>query len=611
MGEKQTKPFQLSFNGLLKVDFQGSHVTSDGGLILVRELDERLGLGELIDEHLSDSRQGTNKQFTLADLLRQSVYSRLAGYEDLNDAERISIDPTFRLIGSQKIWDRGAALTSTLHGFETEMLASEENLLGLRALNRELVGQAEAFDDSERVVLDMDSTESPVHGQQEGSAYNGHFESVCYHPLLLFNGHGDCLAAKLRPGNVRSAEDWDELLLPEIERQQAAGKQVAFRGDAAFAKPEVYEASEERGVQYAIRIPANKSLELEIEDILFRPPGRPSRKPLVRYKSFRYQAESWSKARRIVAKVEHHQGELFPAGRIHRDEHELAKPLGGALLQQARHGGAVDQGRQTGHALDKAVVPSVPGERGTAATERAGLQPGQLVAAARTAEQDQELVADELATQVDEDRRSAGQARAVLLAAAGRRAFEPQAVRRHAAQHLGAAAAKRVALTGRGSTVFGSKRFRKEQCRPERRSARSINVCERMDEPWRLPAEVMCRVQREKTWYSGQRGGILSPCQGQNGNPGYMGFRDGLATAHDLPLRERIDGVDVVEPRARRGVALMRRVDPQVAGLAARVGLAPLADAHPTAAGLGVMDVVLTIGRGPPHVVDVGCRDRG
>ena len=70
----------------------------------------------------------------------------------------------------------------------------------------------------------MDSTESPVHGQQEGSAYNGHFESVCYHPLLLFNQHGDCLAAKLRPGNVHNAKDWNELLLPEIERQQAAGK---------------------------------------------------------------------------------------------------------------------------------------------------------------------------------------------------------------------------------------------------------------------------------------------------------------------------------------------------------------------------------------------------
>ena len=277
MGEKENKPFQLSFNGLLKVDFQGSRVTSDGGLILVRELDERLGLGKLIDEHLSDPRQGLNKKFPLADLLRQSVYSRLAGYEDLNDAVRVSADPTFRLIGSKRNWDRGGALTSRLQSFETEMLASEENLLGLMAVNRELVAQAETQDDSERVVLDMDSTESPVHGQQEGSAYNGHFESVCYHPLLLFNQHGDCLAAKLRPGNVHSAEDWKELLLPEIKRQQAVGKQVTFRGDAAFAKPEIYEFSEERGVQYAIRIPANKSLELAIEDILFRPPGRPGR----------------------------------------------------------------------------------------------------------------------------------------------------------------------------------------------------------------------------------------------------------------------------------------------------------------------------------------------
>ena len=147
--------------------------------------------------------------------------------------------------------------------------------------------------------------------KDKGVVRRGHFESVCDHPLLLFNQYGDCRAAKLPPGNVHSAEDWNGLLRPEIERQQAAGKRVAFRGDAAFAKPEVYESSEERGVQYAIRIPANKSLELEIEDILFRPPGKPSRKPLVRYKSFRYRARSWSKPRRIVAKVEHHPGELF------------------------------------------------------------------------------------------------------------------------------------------------------------------------------------------------------------------------------------------------------------------------------------------------------------
>ena len=99
MGEKENKPFQLTFNGFLKVDFQGSRVTSDGGLILIRELDERLGLGKLIDEHLTDSRQGTNKKFPFVDLVRQSVYSRLAGYQDLNDAVRVSADPTFRLLG--------------------------------------------------------------------------------------------------------------------------------------------------------------------------------------------------------------------------------------------------------------------------------------------------------------------------------------------------------------------------------------------------------------------------------------------------------------------------------------------------------------------------------
>ena len=152
---------------------------------------------------------------------------------------------------------------------------------------------------ADRVVLDMDSSESPVHGAQEGSAYNGHFESVCYHPLFLFTEHGDCLAATLRPGNVHSAEDWDDLLLPEIDRQRAAGKRVAFRADAAFAKPEIYDALEKRDVDYVIRMPANKSLELEIEAILFRPPGRPSCKPLVRYKSFRYQAKSWTTPRRI------------------------------------------------------------------------------------------------------------------------------------------------------------------------------------------------------------------------------------------------------------------------------------------------------------------------
>ena len=140
MGETQNQPFQLSFNPCLRIDFQGSRVTSDGGLVPVRELDERLGLSELIGQHLSDSR-GKNTQLPLADLLRQSIYSRMAGYEDVNDAERLAQDPKFRLIGSEKIWERGVALTSRLQSFETELLTQEENLTGLATINRELLAQ--------------------------------------------------------------------------------------------------------------------------------------------------------------------------------------------------------------------------------------------------------------------------------------------------------------------------------------------------------------------------------------------------------------------------------------------------------------------------------------
>jgi hypothetical protein len=126
VGETQNQAFCFSLCSSLKADFQGSQVTSDAGLLLVRELDERLGLGQLIRKNLTDARRGKNTQLPLSDLLRQSIYSRLTGYEDLNDAERLSQDPTFRLIGSAKIWERGAALPSWLHWFETEVLSLVE-----------------------------------------------------------------------------------------------------------------------------------------------------------------------------------------------------------------------------------------------------------------------------------------------------------------------------------------------------------------------------------------------------------------------------------------------------------------------------------------------------
>jgi len=128
----------------------------------------------------------------------------------------------------------------------------------------------------------------------------------------LFNREDDCLAVRLRPGNVHSAEDWETVLLPEIKRQQKQGRDVVVRADAAFGKPELYEALEARGVKYVIRIPSNDTLEQAVAELLRRPVGRPSHRPLIRYTSFRYQAGSWTTARRVVAKIEFRYDELFP-----------------------------------------------------------------------------------------------------------------------------------------------------------------------------------------------------------------------------------------------------------------------------------------------------------
>ena len=150
-------------------------------------------------------RQGLNTQFSLADRgSRSTAGSRATKTSTTLCAE--SADPTFRLIGSPKRWTGVRADARRNHWFETELLTREGNLVGLMAVNREVLAQAEMATRGDRIVLDMDSSESPVHGAQEGSAYNGHFESVCYHPLFLFSEHGDCLVAALHfrgEGNAR------------------------------------------------------------------------------------------------------------------------------------------------------------------------------------------------------------------------------------------------------------------------------------------------------------------------------------------------------------------------------------------------------------------------
>ena len=196
--------------------------------------------------------------------------------------------------------------------FETAVLTQDSNVEGLGRVNAKWVDGAMSRTPHRRVILDMDSSESPVYGEQEGSSYNGHFGSTCYHPLFVFNQFGDCEGAMLRAGNVHSAHEWRQVLEPILSRYAETGVRRCVRADAAFAKPDIYEYLEERHVFYAIRLPSNKVLQYEIAPLLVRPVGRPPKRPVILYDDFWYRAGSWDRARRVVAKVEWRRGELFP-----------------------------------------------------------------------------------------------------------------------------------------------------------------------------------------------------------------------------------------------------------------------------------------------------------
>lgn len=312
MGDGKKALLRLHFNPKVRLEFHGSTITSDAGLLPLRELDEALGLTSTASDYLKDSRTGRNIQHHLIPLMRQSIFSRLAGYDDTNDADRLARDPAMRVVVGWQGSERNAASTSEMGRFETELLTEEDNLKGLARMNAQWVERAMAQTLYRRVILDIDSSESPVHGHQEGAAYNGHFGCVCYHPLFCFNQVGDCEGAKLRASNVHSAEDWQEILDPVVERYLIAAVRLLFRADAAFAKPELYEYLEARSIGYAIRLRSNQVLQREIAHLMVRPTQWPAQGPVVSYHDFIYQAQSWDVSRRVVAKVKWHQRELFP-----------------------------------------------------------------------------------------------------------------------------------------------------------------------------------------------------------------------------------------------------------------------------------------------------------
>jgi hypothetical protein len=156
-------------------------------------------------------------------LFRQSVFGRLAGYEDVNDAERLHHDPAMRWIVGGKAAQGCAVSPSQMGRFETQWLAAPENLSAIADLSGQWI------DPPRSIVLDMDSSVSPTHGEQEMSVWNGHYACTCYHPLFVFNQFGDLERCALRAGNVHSADGWDGVLKPVVGRYQGKLSRIYFR----------------------------------------------------------------------------------------------------------------------------------------------------------------------------------------------------------------------------------------------------------------------------------------------------------------------------------------------------------------------------------------------
>src|SRR3954470_12929139 len=362
-GEENDTALRVTFDPRLKLEFHGSRVTSDAGLLPFRDLDDALGLTELAGEVLADTRTGQNSRHTLIAQLRQSVFGRLAGYEDVNDADRRAHDPALRWIVGGRAVAQTAASTSQMGRFETAVMTQAKNLAALTDLSGQWIDRVHARRPVKGIVLDMDSSVSPTFGDQEGTAYNGHFGCTCYHPLFVFNQFGDLERCALRPGNVHSAEGWRNVLETVVARYRATMKRRYFRADAAFASPEVYEFLEAEDYGYVIRLPANTVLQRRIAHLLKRPVGRlqgfgaralPESAPEIGSQNFMRLPYDCIEPRRASAGrgvVVHHgaPGDRVRCRRPHRGPHGRGYPI-----RTGRHQGpgARRQGR-----LHRACLP--------------------------------------------------------------------------------------------------------------------------------------------------------------------------------------------------------------------------------------------------------------
>jgi len=299
--------FGSIFNLDITADFEGGNITSDAGALLLKEIDSHYKITKQAVGCLSDGRDAAKTRHSLIELLRQRIFQIALGYEDQNDADTMKKDPTMKtIVGRRPGSDKDLGSQPTLCRFENSRGQEELYRLSDFLVNLFIQLHPEA---PSSLVLDMDATDDPTHGQQQLTFFHGYYEEYMYHPLLIFDGAtGFPLAAVLRPGNTHSGHCAVAILKRVIARLKQAYPEtvIFFRADAGFALPELYEYCEKEKVRYIIGLITNDRLRGKVSCLAdfvekrFAKTGEKQRE----FTAFWHQAGSWPVQRRVVAKVE-------------------------------------------------------------------------------------------------------------------------------------------------------------------------------------------------------------------------------------------------------------------------------------------------------------------
>ena len=310
MATQCSTPFRFQFQPRIALDFEGGALTSDAGLIVLRELDEAMGLTRHLEGLLEDSRDARYVQHTSAEMVSQRLYQIAAGYEDAIDANLLRKDPTFQLLVHPERPEQALASQPTLSRLENRATWNDVTRLSHLSLEWFLrhgarLRQAE----TQEILLDADPTEDPTHGHQQLALFHGKYGTYMYLPLLIFEGNtGYLLASCLRPGTVCDGEG----IVPQLKRlvprlrRRFPKAPIRFRADAGFSDPSLYDHLEAEGIDYLIGIPAHTCFEPWLTPVLERAKQRfaETGEPVRIFSSFSYRAKRWPRRRRILVKVE-------------------------------------------------------------------------------------------------------------------------------------------------------------------------------------------------------------------------------------------------------------------------------------------------------------------